>query len=136
MPSLRATAAQITSHASHWRTAATEALASDQPLLVVLGDSLAQGVGADDPSRGWAEGLRARLSCDGELAVVNLSRSGARMADVCNTQLPALARIPASRIALPLYGETKTKNKEKQTKEGKRGNNREIQTITRKYEQL
>ena len=39
-------------------------------------------------------------------------------------------------ISLPLYGETKPKNKEKQTKEGKRGDNREIQTITRKNEQL
>ena len=36
----------------------------------------------------------------------------------------------------PLYGETKPKNKEKQTQEGKRGDNREIQTITRKNEQL
>lgn len=64
-------------------------------LYVALGDSAAQGIGASAPERGYvgllAERLRERTGRPVE--VVNLSSSGARIGDVLDTQLPALAAL-------------------------------------------
>lgn len=61
-------------------------------LYVALGDSAAQGIGASSPDKGYvgllAERLRERTGQPVE--VVNLSRSGARISDVVDDQLPAL----------------------------------------------
>lgn len=61
-------------------------------LYVALGDSAAQGIGASSPENGYvgllAERLRRRTGQPVE--VVNLSRSGARISDVVENQLPAL----------------------------------------------
>ena len=64
-------------------------------LYVALGDSAAQGVGASRPERGYVGLLAARLStrCGSPVRVVNLSVSGATVADVLRTQVPALARL-------------------------------------------
>ena len=61
-------------------------------LYVAIGDSAAQGIGASAPWRGYV-GLiaqRLRASTGRPVEVVNLSRSGARVRDVLDTQLPAL----------------------------------------------
>ena len=67
-------------------------------LFVALGDSSAQGIGASQPDRGYvgllAQKLRTRTGRPVE--VVNLSRSGARIRDVVDTQLPALAALGRS----------------------------------------
>jgi lysophospholipase L1-like esterase len=61
----------------------------------VLGDSTAQGIGASAPDRGWVGQLGDWLDGDGsslgltDLAVVNLSVSGAKVADLHRDQLPA-----------------------------------------------
>lgn len=81
---------QIASFAAIWRTRAEQALSDERPVLVALGDSLAQGIGADHPDHGYV-GLVA--SATNDCPVVNLSRSGARIGDVIETQLPALAAI-------------------------------------------
>lgn len=64
-------------------------------LYVALGDSAAQGIGASRPERGYvgllAERLRQRTGRPVE--VINLSSSGARIGDVLDTQLPALAAL-------------------------------------------
>ena len=61
-------------------------------LYVALGDSAAQGIGASRPERGYVGLLAQRLreSTGEPVQVLNLSRSGARIADVLDTQLPAL----------------------------------------------
>ena len=61
-------------------------------LYVALGDSAAQGVGASAPDRGYVGLLAQRLRdrTGRPVEVVNLSRSGARIRDVLDTQLPAL----------------------------------------------
>lgn len=61
-------------------------------LYVALGDSVAQGIGASRPDRGYvglvAENLRRQ---SGEpVQVINLSRSGATISDVLDVELPAL----------------------------------------------
>ena len=64
-------------------------------LYVALGDSAAQGIGASRPDRGYvgllATWLRQRTGRPVE--VINLSKSGARISDVVDTQLPALAAL-------------------------------------------
>ena len=64
-------------------------------LYVALGDSAAQGVGASDPRHGYVSLLADRLrdSTGRPVQIVNLSRSGARIRDVLDTQLPALAAL-------------------------------------------
>jgi acyl-CoA thioesterase-1 len=64
-------------------------------LYVVLGDSAAQGIGASSPDRGYVGLLATRLreSTGRPVLVVNLSRSGARISDVLERQLPALAAL-------------------------------------------
>lgn len=101
VPSVRAVGEHMSAYAAHWRGAAADAIADGGPALVVLGDSLAQGIGASSPATSYAGLLRADLSKDGEfVGVLNLSRSGARVADVLETQLPALAASVVTPIAI------------------------------------
>ena len=60
-------------------------------VYVAMGDSVAQGLGASRPERGYVGLLAHRL---GDARVINLSRSGARVRDVLDRQLPALATLP------------------------------------------
>lgn len=64
-------------------------------LYVALGDSAAQGIGASAPDRGYVGLLveRLRQRTGQPVEVVNLSASGARIGDVLDTQLPALAAL-------------------------------------------
>ncbi len=78
------------------------ALASGRPLWVALGDSMTQGIGAGTIDGGWVPRLNARL---GEpFAVVNLSASGARIADVLDHQLPRLPDLPTPALVTVLVG--------------------------------
>ena len=98
LPGVGKTREQITDYADHWRRSAELALAGDRkaPLLIALGDSLAQGVGASNPERGYVGLVQSHLaSLLGQpVSVVNLSRSGAVISDLIETQLPAVAQLP------------------------------------------
>lgn len=87
----------------HW------AVPQDEPgglLLVALGDSAAQGIGASRPERGYvglvAQGLRERTGRP--VRVVNLSRSGARVEDVLREQLPRLAALSPDLVTVGVGG--------------------------------
>lgn len=93
---IRLTQSQIFEFAEFWRERAIQALDGDGPVIVALGDSLSQGIGSSSPERTWLH--RFSLHHAGQLraqpaGVVNLSRSGARISDVVETQLPALRAI-------------------------------------------
>lgn len=64
-------------------------------LYVALGDSTAQSIGASKPENGYVGllALRLRHRTGHPVEVVNLSKSGARISDVLDTQLPALAAL-------------------------------------------
>jgi lysophospholipase L1-like esterase len=95
-PGLRQVHAQVARYAAEWEEANGVALGgATGPLWVVLGDSTAQGIGAPTAHDGYVGQLRRALD-DGSAhpwRVVNLSKSGARAADVLDRQLPALAAL-------------------------------------------
>jgi len=92
VPGVRAVTEQIPRFAAAWAEETERALGAPGPLLAVLGDSTAQGIGAGSHLTGWAGQLRERLAVHHgtEWGVANWSRSGARVADVVAEQLPAL----------------------------------------------
>ncbi len=91
-PGVGRTRDQIAGYRDRWIENARFALGSDDPVLVVLGDSLGQGVGAKDINNSYPfrveAGLRHRNT--DPFNILNLSRSGARVSDVLDVQLPAL----------------------------------------------
>jgi lysophospholipase L1-like esterase len=73
---------------------------------VALGDSAAQGIGASQPMRGYVGVIANRLQqATGQpVEIINLSKSGARIADVVREQLPRLAGLHADLITVGVGG--------------------------------
>ncbi|MFK0247137.1 SGNH/GDSL hydrolase family protein [Amycolatopsis azurea] len=94
LPGVGRVRAQKVPFARAWSDANREALASGKPLWVALGDSMTQGIGARDVAGGWVPRLNTRLG--DRFAVVNLSMSGARVADVLDDQLPRMLTLPSA----------------------------------------
>ena len=94
LPPARRSARQVVAHAAAWTAHDREVLDArgEGPVWVVLGDSTAQGVGADAYDGGYVGGVLRLLEARDGVAwrVVNHSVSGARTADVVADQLPAL----------------------------------------------
>lgn len=95
VPPLRRSLDQVVAHAAVWERRTQQLLAAGpvgDPLWAVLGDSTAQGVGLADVDRGYVGRVRALLEeRDGRpWRVLNLSRSGAGLADLLQVQLPRL----------------------------------------------
>ena len=92
VPGVRQVHAQVAPYAQAWEAANDTALSGVGPLWVVLGDSTAQGIGAPSYDQGYVGQLRAVLDehSSAPWRVLNFSRSGARAADVLETQLPRL----------------------------------------------
>ena len=93
LPGVRRVHRQVPRYAKEWEDANALALAAPGPLWVVLGDSTAQGIGAASSTEGYVGQLRALLDArrqpgEAPWRVLNLSRSGARTADVLAVQLP------------------------------------------------
>lgn len=93
---------QVLAYRAWWDIANEVALAATGPRWVALGDSASQGIGASRPERGWVGVVldRLRVERDPSWQVVNLSVTGARVADVLTHQLPALGALPGPRSAL------------------------------------
>ena len=97
LPGLRQVHAQVARYASAWEEANGRDLDAEGPLWAVLGDSTAQGIGAPSWDEGYVGQLRRALDAGslGPWRVVNLSRSGARVDDVADRQLPLLEALPS-----------------------------------------
>jgi len=94
LPGVRKVQAQIIPYAQAWQRANLAALSAPGPLWVALGDSMSQGIGASAYDQGWVGQLGRQLTRDGEpYRIVNLSVSGARVADVTDRQLPAMEQL-------------------------------------------
>jgi len=92
LPGLRRVHVQVAAYASAWEEANALTLTGTGPLWVVLGDSTAQGIGAPGYEQGYVGQLRQVLEerSGRRWRVLNLSRSGAKVADVLENQLPRL----------------------------------------------
>ncbi len=78
---------QVEPYARAWERHNHGAVGADGPLWVVLGDSMAQGIGASAFDRGWPGQLADRLP---HHRMVNLSVSGGRLSDLINRQIPTM----------------------------------------------
>jgi lysophospholipase L1-like esterase len=87
LPGVRAVQRQVESYADAWERHNRAAAGADGPLWVVLGDSMAQGVGASAFDRGWAGQLAASVP---DHRLINLSVYGGRVTDVVERQIPAM----------------------------------------------
>ena len=91
---------QLARYQKYWLKSNLVPVDPDDFVYVALGDSAAQGVGASEPLKGYAGLIADELQKQEEKQVklINLSKSGAKVADVAQTQLP-------------LYEQFKLKNK-------------------------
>jgi len=89
--------AQVARYASAWEEANDRDRTAVGPLWMVLGDSTAQGIGAPSWEQGYVGQLRAALDAGSVQSwrVANVSKSGARAADVDDRQLDLLEALPA-----------------------------------------
>lgn len=91
LPGVREVAGHIVDYGSEWDRRSREAIESDAPLWLALGDSTAQGIGAATIDGGYvAQLFRQRPLPLSALDLVNISVSGARIEDVIRGQLPVL----------------------------------------------
>jgi acyl-CoA thioesterase I len=92
LPGLRRVHAQVAVYAKAWDEANQLALEATGPLWVVPGDSTAQGIGAPSPDEGYVGQVHRMLAAKtGQpWRVLNLSKSGGKVADVLATQVPRL----------------------------------------------
>jgi lysophospholipase L1-like esterase len=106
VPGLRQVHAQVAHYAAEWEEANGRARSGHGSLWVVLGDSTAQGIGAPAWDEGYVGQLLRALDAgsQGRWRVVNLSRSGARAADVLDRQLPALEGLAGVRATQAGHG--------------------------------
>jgi lysophospholipase L1-like esterase len=88
VPGVRQVQDQVAPYAGHWRASNLSALEQSGPLWCALGDSMTLGIGASAFDRGWVGQLAEQGSVPRRL--INLSASGARVADILDRQLPAL----------------------------------------------
>lgn len=91
-PGLAATLGLGSEYRRYWEESNERARQTDGPLWVAVGDSTAQGIGASAPDRGYVGQLLVRLRDEQHRPwrVVNLSATGARVADVAREQIPRI----------------------------------------------
>jgi lysophospholipase L1-like esterase len=101
LPGVREVQAQVEPYARAWEQHNRAAVQADGPLWVVLGDSMAQGIGASAYDRGWPGQLAERLP---EHRLVNLSVSGGRLTDLLERQIPAMEALGEADLVTVIVG--------------------------------
>ena len=102
VPGVRRVRDQVEPYAAAWIERSRRSLEQSGRRWIVLGDSMSQAVGASAYDAGWVDQLAARLHRDGhDLAIVNLSATGARTTDLLERQLPVLDSLPPQDPAAP-----------------------------------
>ena len=93
LPGATARRLRTRAFADDWAAANLDAKQATGPLWVVLGDSASQSLGATTREAGYVGVVHEMLRRRDAWRVVNLSRSGAGLADVLARQLPELAAL-------------------------------------------
>lgn len=89
LTSLAVLKTQISRYDKYWLDVNKQSSESSK-LYIALGDSAAQGIGASKPQNGYVGLIAEKLNQNGQYSVINLSKSGARLKDVLDVQLPKL----------------------------------------------
>ena len=91
----------LSGYQSYWTKRATQ---EGELLYVALGDSTAQGVGAGRPEKGYVGLLADRIGAKSgkSVKVVNVSKSGAKVADVLRDQLPVIASLKPDVVTIEI----------------------------------
>ena len=86
---------QLGRYQSYWQKNNQKPATSGEILYVALGDSTAQGIGATSPQKGYVGLVAKELEkrSGKPVRIVNLSKSGAKVKDVLDTQLPEFNRL-------------------------------------------
>lgn len=79
---------QLARYQRYWDMVNQKPMNKADLVYIAFGDSVAQGVGASRPDKGYVGLIAEELAKDGPVRVINLSKSGARINDVIDTQLP------------------------------------------------
>lgn len=88
----------VKSHKSYWNNIINEPFEADDQMYVALGDSAAQGIGANKPQNGYVSLIAKELArkTNKNVHTVNLSVTGARLQDTIDVQLPKLKNLPVN----------------------------------------
>jgi lysophospholipase L1-like esterase len=94
-PGVAATLGLGSEYRRYWEESNERARQAGGPLWVAVGDSTAQGIGASAPDCGYVGQLLVRLRGEQRRPwrVVNLSVTGARVADVVREQVPRINEV-------------------------------------------
>ncbi len=86
---------QLTRYKNYWDKNNQDPPTSKEILYVALGDSTAQGIGATHPDKSYPGVIRQSLAehTGSPVRLVNLSKSGAKVRDVIDSQIPALDKL-------------------------------------------
>lgn len=86
---------QLARYQRYWDENNKRQPVASEIVYVALGDSTAQAIGASKPSKGYVSLVAAEINkkYGKPVRTVNLSRSGARIADALNQQLPAYEKL-------------------------------------------
>lgn len=111
---------QVQPYTRWWNAQNQRAISEDGPLLIVVGDSTAVGVGATHPGHGYvgqlvaaldeqalgtaANGGQGRTLDHSSWRVVNLAQSGAKLADGIDRQLPIAQGLPPAALLICCLG--------------------------------
>ena len=101
---------QVDPYTRWWNDRNQAALAEDGPLLVVVGDSTALGIGASHPANGYVGRLAAALDAETVRVagtpwrVINLAQSGAKLDDGLSRQVPIAGQVPTPDLLLCCLG--------------------------------
>ncbi|MEX2014356.1 MAG: GDSL-type esterase/lipase family protein [Candidatus Saccharimonadales bacterium] len=81
---------QLARYQKYWNNSNLKPVTQKDFVYIALGDSAAQGIGASTPLKGYVGLIAEELQKDQRknVKVINLSKSGAKIADVLQTQLP------------------------------------------------
>lgn len=86
---------QLARYQKYWSKTNLKPINPKDFIYVALGDSAAQGIGASEPDKGYVGLIAKELQQNSkeEVKVLNLSKSGAKIADVLKIQLPLYEKL-------------------------------------------
>jgi lysophospholipase L1-like esterase len=95
---------QVVRYKSYWESQTETPAEPNAVTYIALGDSTAQGIGASKPENGYVGLLASEITASTHrpVHIINISKSGAKIADVINEQLPQLASLKTGKAVITM----------------------------------